>query len=932
MSKYVYLFQEGKADGNAQMKDLLGGKGANLAEMANLGIPVPPGFTITTEICTYYYQHNGEYPPELKGSVEEALHGLEQLMGRKFGDPENPLLVSVRSGAAMSMPGMMDTVLNLGLNDQTVQGIIKQTGDERFAYDCYRRFIAMYGDVVLGLKPQSKDEHDPFDVIIEDLKQKRGVQDDNQLPACDLKELIERYKALIRERKQVEFRQDPHDQLWGAITAVFGSWNNPRAIAYRELNNITEATGTAVNIQVMVFGNMGEDCGTGVAFTRNPATGENVFYGEYLINAQGEDVVAGTRTPQPLNRHQKGDGMGPSLEETMPEIYEELEGIRTKLDRHYRDMQDIEFTIEKNKLWMLQTRTGKRTGFASFKLAVDMVREGIISKEEALMRVDADQLNQLLRPNFDPKAKMDAVRDGALLTRGLNAGPGAATGRVVFNAHDAEEWARRGEVVILVRLETSPDDIRGMHASRGILTARGGMTSHAALVARQMGKVCVVGCSELEIDYRSRRMTVGDRVIREGQYLSLDGTTGEVYAGQIPTRPSDILRVLIDRSLAPQRSQIYQDYVALIGWADEFRRLEIWTNADQPNQAEEAIAFGAEGIGLTRTEHMFFEGNRIDAVREMILAEDHPGRERALAKLLPMQKEDFKGLFRVMRDKPVTIRTLDPPLHEFLPHDEKDIQKLALKMGVSFEQLQNKVTSLHEANPMLGHRGCRLGIVYSEITAMQARAIMEAACEVALEGMAVHPEIMIPLVSDVAELGNQREIVDSIARAVMEECGIKIEYRVGTMIEVPRGALTADEIARVAEFFSFGTNDLTQTVFGISRDDAGKFLPAYLSSRIWEHDPFSRLDQKGVGQLMEIAVLKGRSARPDLKIGICGEHGGDPSSVEFCHRIGLDYVSCSPYRIPIATLAAAQAAIKEKWQKKKRSEPRAAAPAAVAVA
>jgi pyruvate, orthophosphate dikinase len=910
--KYVYFYEGGNADGNAQMKALLGGKGANLAEMANLGLPVPPGFTITTDICTYYYEHNGEYPPDLKGQVEEALHRLEEIMGRKFGDPENPLLVSVRSGAAVSMPGMMDTVLNLGLNDNTVQGLIKLTGDERFAYDCYRRFINMYGDVVLGLKPESHDEHDPFDEIIEEMKKKRGVEYDNQLGATDLRDLVERYKALIRERKKLEFRQDPVDQLWGAITAVFGSWNNPRAIAYRELNGIPDDMGTAVSVQAMIFGNMGEDCGTGVAFTRNPATGENVFYGEYLINAQGEDVVAGIRTPLPINRHQKGDIEGLSLEEAMPEIYSQLEGIRATLDRHYRDMQDVEFTIEKGKLWMLQTRSGKRTGFASFKIAVDMVRQGIISKEEALLRVDPDHMNQLLRPTFDPKAKQEAERDGAFLARGLAAGPGAATGRVVFNAADAEEWVRKGEIVILVRLETSPDDIRGMHASRGILTARGGMTSHAALVARQMGKVCIVGCSALEIDYHGRRMVIGDRVIREGQYLSLDGTTGDVLAGQIPTRPSQILRVLIDKSLAPQRSQVYQDYVALLGWADEFRRLEIWTNADQANQAEEAIAFGAEGIGLTRTEHMFFEGNRIDAVREMILATDHEGREQALAALLPMQKEDFKGLFRVMQDKPVTIRTLDPPLHEFLPHDERDIQKLATKMNVSFEQLQAKVMSLHEANPMLGHRGCRLGIVYPEITAMQARAILEAACEVKQEGIYVHPEIMIPLVGHVNELRNQRELVDRIAKEVMEECGVQVEYRVGTMIEVPRGALTADEIAEVAEFFSFGTNDLTQTVYGISRDDAGKFLPPYLTERIWEHDPFNRLDQDGVGQLMQIAVTKGRSVRKDLKIGICGEHGGEPSSVEFCHRIGLDYVSCSPYRVPVATLAAAQAAIKEK--------------------
>ncbi|MGA2025442.1 MAG: pyruvate, phosphate dikinase [Syntrophobacteraceae bacterium] len=916
MPKYVYFFENGKADGDATMKALLGGKGANIAEMAQLGIPVPPGFTITTEVCTYYYQHGFEYPAELKDQVEEALHRLEELMGRKFGDSENPLLVSVRSGAALSMPGMMDTILNLGLNDHTVAGLIKQAGgDERFAYDCYRRLIEMYGDVVLDLKPQTKDERDPFSVLIEEARNKRGVEFDNQLAAPDLKELIQRYKGLIRDRKKVEFRLDPWDQLWGAITAVFGSWQNPRAIAYRELNNIPDSIGTAVNVQSMVFGNLGEDCGTGVAFTRNPSTGENVLYGEYLINAQGEDVVAGIRTPLPINRRQKGDGSDLSLEETMPEIYAELEGIRTKLDRHYRDMQDVEFTIERNKLWMLQTRSAKRTGFASFKVAVDMARQGIISKQEALMRIEPDQLDQLLRPTFDPKAKNDAIKEGNLLTRGLNAGPGAATGRVVFNAHDAEEWAMRGEIVILVRLETSPDDIRGMHASRGILTARGGMTSHAALVARQMGKVCVVGCSDLEIDYRSRRMTIGDRVIREGQYLSLDGSVGEIYAGQIPTRPSEVLRVIIDKSLAPQRSQIYQDYVAMLGWADEFRRLEIWTNADQPNQAEEAIAFGAEGIGLTRTEHMFFEGDRIDAVREMILAENTQGREQALAKLLPMQKEDFKGLFKVMREKPVTIRTLDPPLHEFLPTDDKDMHKLATKMNIPFEQLYAKVVSLHEANPMLGHRGCRLGVTYPEITRMQARAIMEAACEVAREGMDVRPDIMIPLVGDAGEFKNQRDVVEAVIREVIEKYGVDIEYHIGTMIEVPRGAMTADEIAEYAEFFSFGTNDLTQTVFGISRDDAGKFLPAYVAKKIWEHDPFAQLDQKGVGGLMEIAVRKGRSVRPGIKIGICGEHGGDPSSVEFCHRIGLDYVSCSPYRIPIATLAAAQAAIKEKFEK-----------------
>lgn len=912
--KYVYFFGGGKADGNAQMKMLLGGKGANIAEMTNLGIPVPPGFTITTEICTYFYEHGSSYPSELKDQVEASLHRIEELMGRKFGSSANPLLVSVRSGAASSMPGMMDTVLNLGLNDKTVQALVKETKDERFAYDCYRRFVAMYGDVVLGLKPELKDEVDPFDEIIEEMRTKRGVEFDNQLPASDLKELVERYKVLIRERMKVEFPQDPMEQLWGAIGAVFGSWNNQRAIAYRELNHIPPDMGTAVNIQSMVFGNMGDDCGTGVAFTRNPATGENVFYGEYLINAQGEDVVAGIRTPQPINKIQKTDPDTLSLEETMPEIYEELDHIRQKLDRHYRDMQDTEFTIQTGKLWMLQTRAGKRTGFASFKIAVDMVREGILSKEEALMRVDPDQLNQLLRPTFDTEAK-EAAKENSLLAKGLNAGPGAASGRVVFNAPDAEEFAKRGEKVILVRLETSPEDIRGMHASQGILTARGGMTSHAALVGRQMGKVCVVGCNALNIDYRSRSMKVRDKVIREGDWLSLDGTTGEVFEGKIPTQPSQILRVIIDKSLDPGKSQIYQDYMALLSWADEFRRLGVWANADQPNQAEDSLAFGAEGIGLTRTEHMFFEGDRIDVVREMILAEDVEGREKALAKLLPMQTEDFKGLFRVMKEKPVTIRTLDPPLHEFLPHEDKEIEKLAKKMNVPAERLYSKMQNLHEANPMLGHRGCRLGIVYPEITAMQARAIIEAACQVKKEGIDVHPEIMIPLVGDVDEFTNQKKVVDAVAKEAMRKCGVTVEYRVGTMIEVPRGALTADQIATEAEFFSFGTNDLTQTVFGISRDDAGKFLPGYLEAKIWDFDPFERLDQVGVGQLMEIGVKRGRSSRPDLKVGICGEHGGEPSSVDFCHRIGLDYVSCSPYRVPVARLAAAQAAIREKMAK-----------------
>ena len=910
-TKYVYFFGEGKADGKAEMKFLLGGKGANIAEMTNLGIPVPPGFTITTDVCTYYYQNNRSYPPELKAEVEEAMGRLERIMGRKFGDKSNPLLVSVRSGAASSMPGMMDTVLNLGLNDETVQALVKQTGDERFAYDCYRRFVAMYGDVVLGLKPESKDDVDPFDAILEEFRHQRGVEFDNQLPASDLIELVERYKLLIRGRKGIVFPQDPYEQLWGAIGAVFGSWNNPRAVAYRELNNIPSDMGTAVNIQAMVFGNMGNDCGTGVAFTRNPATGENVFYGEYLINAQGEDVVAGTRTPQPINKLQKTDDNMLSLEETMPEIYEQLDKIRLTLDRHYRDMQDIEFTIERGKLWMLQTRAGKRTGFASFKIAVDMVREGILTKEEALMRVQPDQLNQLLRPTFDPKAKEEAEKNKTFLAKGLNAGPGAATGRVVFNAPDAEEWAKKGEVVLLVRIETSPDDIRGMHAAQGILTARGGMTSHAALVGRQMGKVCVVGCNALEIDYPKRQMLVGDRVIREGDWLSLDGTTGEVFMGQIPTRPSEILRVLIEKSLPPEESQVYQDYMALLSWADEFRRLGVWTNADQPNQAQEALAFGAEGIGLTRTEHMFFEGNRIDAMREMILADNVEDRKKALAKLLPYQKQDFIGIFKALKGYPATIRFLDPPLHEFLPHEEAAQEDLAKKMGVPVEKIRQRVKELHEFNPMLGFRGCRLGIVYPEISEMQARAVFEAAAEVQKQGIKVRPEIMIPLVGFKKELDLQVDVVHRVAQEVMKEQKVKINYLVGTMIEVPRGALTADEIAQTAQFFSFGTNDLTQTCLGMSRDDSASFLPTYTELEICRKNPFATIDQNGVGQLMKIAVEKGRATRPDIKLGICGEHGGDPDSVKFCHRIGLTYVSCSPFRVPVARLAAAQAALEE---------------------
>jgi pyruvate,orthophosphate dikinase len=912
MPKYVYFFGEGEADGNAQMKALLGGKGANLAEMTSLGIPVPSGFTISTEICSYYAAHDGAYPAELKKEVEAALGKMEKVMGSMFGDTDNPLLISVRSGAAISMPGMMDTILNLGLNDETVQGLVQRTGDERFAYDCYRRFVAMYGDVVLGLKPQEKDEQDPFEVILEAKKEARGIHYDHELSAQDLKELVQEYKAEIKKKLGVDFPEDPKEQLWGAIGAVFGSWNNPRAIAYRELNAIPNDLGTAVNVQSMVFGNMGKTSGTGVAFTRDPATGADVFYGEYLMNAQGEDVVAGIRTPQPINKRQRGGVDALSLEEEMPDVYSQLEGIRTKLDRHYRDMQDIEFTIQQGKLWMLQTRAGKRTGLAALRVAIDMVQQGLITKEEALLRVEPDQLNQVLRPVFDPQQKQQAVDKGKLIAHGLNAGPGAASGKVVFNAPDAEEWAGRGEEVLLVRIETSPEDIRGMNAAQGILTARGGMTSHAALVARQMGKVCVAGCGALNIDYRKRQITVEAHTVKEGDYLSIDGTTGEVILGQVPTRPSEILQVLIEGSMKPDESEIYRYYSELMSWADEVKRLGVHTNADEPEQAQIALAFGAEGIGLCRTEHMFFEGDRIDAVREMILAEDKAGREAALAKLLPMQKEDFKGIFQVMGERPVTIRTLDPPLHEFLPHTQKDIEDLARKMGITAEKLQAKVLALHEANPMLGHRGCRLGIVYPEITAMQAQAIFEAACEVAQDGIKVHPEVMIPLVGDVRELANQRKVVDEKAHEVFSRYKAQVQYKVGTMIEVPRGALTADQVAREAEFFSFGTNDLTQTTFGISRDDAGKFLQAYLAADIWDADPFEKLDRTGVGQLLDIAVKKGRSTRPELKIGICGEHGGEPSSVEFCHTVGLDYVSCSPYRVPIARMAAAHAALKER--------------------
>ncbi|HEX2867674.1 MAG TPA: pyruvate, phosphate dikinase [Ignavibacteriales bacterium] len=905
--KYVYFFGAGKAEGRADMKNLLGGKGANLAEMVNIGLPVPAGFTITTEVCTYYYDNNNKYPSELQKSVLDALKKVEKEMGAKFGDPKNPLLVSVRSGARASMPGMMDTILNLGLNDVTVEGLIAKTNNPRFAYDSYRRFVQMYGDVVLGLKPVEKHEIDPFEVILDRKKHENGITKDTDLTAEHLKELVKEFKAEILKKTGHSFPDDPMTQLWGAIGAVFGSWMNDRAIVYRKLNDIPASWGTAVNVQSMVFGNMGEDSGTGVAFTRDAASGENMFYGEYLFNAQGEDVVAGVRTPLPIAK----------LKEDNAKIYKQLDDIRKKLEKHYKDMMDIEFTIQQGKLWMLQCRVGKRTGFAAIRIAHEMVRERLISREEALMRIEPEQLNQLLRPIFDSKEKKKAVDEGRLIAKGLNAGPGAASGKVVFSAEEAEEEAAKGEKVVLVRIETSPEDIKGMNAAVGILTARGGMTSHAALVARQMGKVCVAGCGNLLINYSAGtiKVTGKDVVIKRGEYISIDGSTGEVIVGKLETKPSEVVQVLITKTMKPQDSAVFKTYNDLMSWADKVRRLGIRTNADQPDQAQNAIAFGAEGIGLCRTEHMFFGENRILSVREMILAETQEERKAALAKLLPYQRDDFEGLFLAMGGRPTTIRTLDPPLHEFLPHEENEIKEVANALKVPVQRVKDKIDSLHEFNPMLGFRGCRLGISYPEITEMQARAIFEAACNVAKKKVKVKPEIMIPLVSTVEELKLQEDIVRRVASEVMKEKGVKVDYLVGTMIELPRAALTADKIAERAQFFSFGTNDLTQTTFGLSRDDAGKFLPLYVEKEILPVDPFISIDVNGVGQLVEIGTQKGRSVRPDLKVGICGEHGGEPASVEFCHRAGLNYVSCSPFRVPIARLAAARAALKDNQAK-----------------
>ena len=901
-SKYVYDFEEG----NKEMKNLLGGKGANLAEMTGMGIPVPPGFTISTEACIYY-SANGDYPLGLADEIDEHLAGLEKKLGKKLGDPDDPLLVSVRSGARASMPGMMDTVLNLGLNDKSVERLAAKTDNPRFAYDSYRRFVAMYGDVVLGLKPETKEERDPFDELLEGKKDEAGASQDNELSAEDLKDLVGRFKDEIKKRKGIDFPQDPAEQLKGAIVAVFNSWDNERAVTYRKMNSIPSDWGTAVNVQAMVFGNTGETSGTGVGFTRNPATGDNQVFGEFLMNAQGEDVVAGIRTPLPLDK----------LRDELPESYDELMRIRKVLDEHYRDMQDFEFTIQEKKLWMLQTRNGKRTGFAAVKIAVDMVDEGLITPEDAVARVEPEGLNDLLRPVFDPVEKTDAQKQGRMVATGTKAGPGAATGKVVLFASDAHKIKAQDPdaQLLLVRHETSPEDIKGMAAAEGFLTQFGGATSHAALVARQMGKVCIVGCAALDIDYENRvaRIRSGDKVheVKEGDWLSIDGTAGEVYLGQIKTLPSEVEQVLFQKTLKPEESEVYQEFERFLGWADNVRKLNIRTNADTPGQSEQAIAFGAEGIGLCRTEHMFFGGDRILAVREMILADDEAGRRAALDKLFPMQKEDFVGIFRVMGERPVTIRLLDPPLHEFLPHTEQEILSVSNDCGMSVGDIEERNRSLVEANPMLGHRGCRLGITYPEIYEMQVHAIIEAACEVKKEGVDVKPEMMIPLVGSAREMQVTREMSVRVADEVIAAQGVELDYMVGTMIELPRACVVADRIAENAEFFSFGTNDLTQTTFGISRDDVKGFMPEYLEKDIYEVDPFQRLDQEGVGDLMRVGVERGRKTRPDIKLGICGEHGGEPISVKFCHRIGLNYVSCSPFRVPIARLAAAQAVLEE---------------------
>ena len=901
--KYVYLFGSHRTEGAADMKNLLGGKGANLAEMCRLGITVPPGFTISTQACTAFTELGRDKVLAL--IIDEVLQGVasvESEMGRQFGNAADPLLLSVRSGARASMPGMMDTILNLGLNDEAVLGLAAKSNNERFAWDSYRRFIQMYGDVVMGLKPLSKEEHDPFEIIIDTLKEKKGVKLDTDLDAPDLIELVQRFKSLIRARTGHDFPTDPWEQLWGAIWAVFESWNNDRAKVYRELNDIPQSWGTAVNVQAMVFGNLGDHSATGVAFSRDAGTGEDLFNGEFLVNAQGEDVVAGIRTPQQVSlvgsrrwaelalvSEAEGASQYPSLEELMPDIYAQLLHFETTLENHFKDMQDIEFTIQEGKLWMLQTRNGKRTGAAMVRIAMEMLSQGMIDEKTALMRVSPDRLNELLHPVFD----LQALSDATPIARGLPASPGAATGQIVFFADEAENWAKQGKDVILVRQETSPEDLRGMSVAKGILTARGGMTSHAAVVARGMGKCCVSGAGAVHVDMKARCMRIGDTEYAEGEWISLNGTTGEVFLGKIATRDAELSG----------------DFGTLMALTDKYKRLTIRANADSPGDAKVARAFGANGIGLCRTEHMFFEGDRITAMREMILADNEVERRKALTKLLPIQRSDFEGLFREMHDLPVIIRLLDPPLHEFLPHDDANQRLMAADLRVPLTKIKMRVEELHEFNPMMGHRGCRLGISYPEITEMQTRAVLEAALNVRAEGSHVKAEIMVPLVGTVREFNAQAEVIRRTAAAVFAERGESIDYLLGTMIETPRGALIADSIATQAEFFSFGTNDLTQMTLGFSRDDAGKFLPAYIQRSIYEHDPFQTIDQKGVGLLVQMAVQKGRSARPDIEVGICGEHGGDPASVAFFHRAGLDYVSCSPYRVPIARLAAAQAAI-----------------------
>ena len=897
--KYVYLFGR-KTDGNGTMKPLLGGKGANLAEMCRIGLPVPPGFTITTEVCTYYYAHKRSYPSALQAQMKGGITAIEKQTKKTFGDLKNPLLVSVRSGARDSMPGMMDTILNLGLNDQTVEALAKKTNNPRFAWDCYRRFVQMYGDVVLGVQKRPNEDHEPFETVIESLKHERYQQDieDTKLTVDDLKELVVRFKALVKERAGKNFPASPWEQLLGAIGAVFGSWMNDRAIVYRRKYNIPSEWGTAVNVQAMVYGNTGDTSGSGVAFTRNPANGAKEFYGEFLINAQGEDVVAGVRTPEPVA----------DLKKHLPKAFQELERIRQTLEKHFKDVQDFEFTIEDGVVYMLQTRNGKRTAMAALKFAMDMQKEKLIDWKTAIMRNPADQFEQLLAPVFDT-AEVDKAK---AIATGLPAGPGAASGKIYLNAERAVTAAEKGEPVLLVRVETSPEDLRGMIAAEGILTARGGVSSHAALVARQMGKVCICGAAAVEVDYHGRSVSVDGQTFREGDWMSIDGTAGKVYAGKVKTAPSEIVAGLIHGDEAAKKTEKFKSFQQLMKWCDEASRMDVRTNADTPEQTENAIAFGAVGIGLCRTEHMFFEGDRIDAMREMILAESLDERKAALAKLLPYQREDFAGIFRALKGYPATIRFLDPPLHEFLPHTPEQQADLAKKLGMPVERIHSRVEQLHEFNPMLGFRGCRLGIGYPEISAMQARAVFEAAAIVQREGTKVQPEIMIPLVAFKRELDLQIEVVHQAARDVEREQKVKLKYLVGTMIEIPRGALTADEIAQSAEFFSFGTNDLTQTGLGMSRDDSGSFLPAYTELEIMKKNPFATIDQTGVGQLVDIAVTKGRKTRPDIKLGICGEHGGDPSSIQFFEKVGLNYVSCSPYRVPVARLAAAQAALSAK--------------------